>query len=41
MPGPVALVRQMAGTRPVVLLVDDVPWLDAASARVVSFVMRR
>jgi DNA-binding CsgD family transcriptional regulator len=25
----------------VVLAVDDVPWLDAASARVVSFVMRR
>jgi DNA-binding CsgD family transcriptional regulator len=35
------VVRQMAAERPVVLLVDDTPWLDAASARVVSFVMRR
>jgi DNA-binding CsgD family transcriptional regulator len=36
-----AIVRNMAADRPVVLLVDDIPWLDAASARVVSFVMRR
>lgn len=36
-----ALVRLVADTRPVLLLVDDPQWLDAASAKVFGFVARR
>ena len=35
------LVRQTAATGPVLLLVDDVPWLDRSSAQVLGFVARR
>lgn len=36
-----AVVRALAATSPVVLAVDDIAWLDAPSARVISFMMRR
>ena len=35
------VVRALAADGPVVLIVDDVPWLDLASARTLSFVLRR
>jgi DNA-binding CsgD family transcriptional regulator len=37
----VAAVRIVASTRPVLLAVDDVQWLDPPSAKTVAFVMRR
>lgn len=36
-----ALFQSLAQTRPVVVVIDDLPWLDPASARILSFVMRR
>jgi DNA-binding CsgD family transcriptional regulator len=36
-----AVVRALAVTAPVLLAVDDIAWLDAPSARVISFTMRR
>ncbi|WP_459182082.1 helix-turn-helix transcriptional regulator [Streptomyces sp.] len=36
-----ALLRQAAGHHPLLLVVDDLPWLDKASARVLAFVARR
>ncbi|MEU5950453.1 AAA family ATPase [Micromonospora sp. NPDC047465] len=36
-----ALLRQAASRQPVLLVVDDLPWLDRASARVLAFVARR
>ena len=36
-----ALLRTAAGHQPVLLVVDDLPWLDKASARVLAFVARR
>jgi DNA-binding CsgD family transcriptional regulator len=36
-----ALLRQAAARQPVLLVVDDLPWLDRASARVLAFVARR
>jgi DNA-binding CsgD family transcriptional regulator len=35
------LFQGMAQTRPVVVVVDDLPWLDPPSARILSFVLRR
>lgn len=35
------LVRQTAAARPVLVILDDLPWLDRASAGVLSFVARR
>lgn len=35
------LLRGLAQTRPVLVLVDDLPWLDTPSARVLSFALRR
>jgi DNA-binding CsgD family transcriptional regulator len=35
------VLRVLATDRSVVLVVDDLPWLDAASARVVAFALRR
>ena len=35
------LVRQVAGDAPVVMIVDDVQWLDRASAGVLGFIARR
>ena len=37
----VTVIRSLAATRPVVLVVDDLPWLDPPSARVLSFLLRR
>jgi len=36
-----ALLRHVAAAAPVVLIVDDLPWIDRASAGVLSFVARR
>ena len=36
-----ALLREAAEHHPVLLLVDDLPWMDKASARVLAFVARR
>jgi DNA-binding CsgD family transcriptional regulator/tetratricopeptide (TPR) repeat protein len=36
-----SVVSGLAGERPVLLAVDDVQWLDAASATILSFVLRR
>jgi DNA-binding CsgD family transcriptional regulator len=36
-----ALFQGMAQTSPVVVVVDDLPWLDPPSARILSFVLRR
>jgi len=35
------VLRQAAAARPVLMIVDDLPWLDRASARVLAFVARR
>jgi predicted ATPase len=36
-----ALLRRAAATHPVLVIVDDLPWLDRASAVVLGFVARR
>ena len=36
-----ALFQNLAQARPVVVVIDDLPWLDLPSARVLSFVLRR
>jgi DNA-binding CsgD family transcriptional regulator len=36
-----ALLQSLAQTTPVVLVIDDLPWLDPPSARILSFVLRR
>jgi len=36
-----ALIRRTAAPRPVLVVIDDLPWLDRASAGVLSFVARR
>jgi DNA-binding CsgD family transcriptional regulator/tetratricopeptide (TPR) repeat protein/energy-coupling factor transporter ATP-binding protein EcfA2 len=36
-----ALLRQAAVARPVLVVIDDLPWLDRASAEVLGFVARR
>jgi DNA-binding CsgD family transcriptional regulator len=36
-----ALLRDTAAIRPLLLIIDDLPWLDRASAGVLSFVARR
>ena len=35
------LLRTLASKQPVVVIVDDLPWLDAPSARALSFALRR
>ncbi len=35
------VLRQAAAIQPVVIAIDDVPWLDEPSARVLDFVLRR
>jgi DNA-binding CsgD family transcriptional regulator/tetratricopeptide (TPR) repeat protein len=35
------LLRSLADTNPIVVIVDDLPWLDPASARTLSFALRR
>jgi DNA-binding CsgD family transcriptional regulator len=39
--GTLAVLRLLAASTPVVLAVDDVQWIDPASARVLSFALRR
>jgi DNA-binding CsgD family transcriptional regulator len=39
--GAVAAIRAIADAAPVLIAVDDLPWLDGPSARVVEFVSRR
>ena len=36
-----ALLQGLAQTRPVVVVIDDLPWLDPPSARILSFALRR
>jgi predicted ATPase len=35
------LLRQLAASCPVLLVIDDLPWLDQPSARVLAFILRR
>ncbi len=35
------LLRRLAADRPVLLVIDDLPWLDQPSARVLAFILRR
>jgi hypothetical protein len=35
------LLRRLAADRPVLLVIDDLPWLDRPSERVLAFVLRR
>lgn len=35
------VLAQMASSRPVVLVIDDLPWLDLPSARALSYALRR
>src|SRR5580698_2888565 len=37
----VSILRQAAGSQPVLMIVDDLHWLDLSSARVLAFVLRR
>ena len=37
----VAMLRRLASAGPVLLIIDDLHWLDHASARVLAFVLRR
>ncbi|MGH3121193.1 MAG: AAA family ATPase, partial [Streptosporangiaceae bacterium] len=37
----VAILRRLADAQPVLLIIDDLHWLDLASARVLAFVLRR
>lgn len=39
--GLLGALRQLTGTSPVLLAVDDLPWLDPATARAIDFVLRR
>src|SRR6266702_1882005 len=39
--GVLGMLRLMAASTPVVLALDDVPWVDPASARVLSFALNR
>ena len=39
--GAVSVVRTLADAAPVLIAVDDLPWLDGPSARVLDFVVRR
>src|SRR5687768_12515024 len=39
--GALHLLRAAAGDAPLLLAIDDVPWLDEASARVLDFAIRR
>jgi AAA ATPase domain len=36
-----ALLRRVAAARPILVVIDDLPWLDRASAEVLGFVARR
>jgi DNA-binding CsgD family transcriptional regulator len=36
-----AVLRALAASRPVIIAIDDIQWLDAASVRVLSFAARR
>jgi DNA-binding CsgD family transcriptional regulator len=36
-----SLLRHLSQIRPLVIVVDDLPWLDPSSARVLSFALRR
>ena len=39
--GVLTVLRQLAGERPLVLAVDDVQWIDAASGRALEYTLRR
>jgi DNA-binding CsgD family transcriptional regulator len=39
--GVLALLQQVAGEQPLLVIIDDLPWLDRASARVLGMVARR